>query len=239
MSEAEKKTEGTEEPVAETPAVEKEEAKKAEGGEESKSIFGGAPVTFGGSSAFGSGSSAFGGGGSSAFGGGAFSSGGSFGGAAGGAAASDGAAADDGNDSEEEVEDEPHTIPGEENEDEVFKMRAKLYRFADTDEGKQWKDRGQGDARILKHRENGKHRLVMRREKTLKVCANHYILPTMKLKANVGSDRSWVYSSPADMADGEPKTEIFAIRFANADMARSFKEAFEKAQASGGEGEAE
>jgi hypothetical protein len=26
----------------------------------------------------------------------------------------------------------------------------------------------------LKHKENGKTRLVMRRDKTLKVCANHY-----------------------------------------------------------------
>jgi Ran-binding protein 1 len=28
--------------------------------------------------------------------------------------------------------------------------------------------------RLLKHKENGKTRLVMRRDKTLKVCANHY-----------------------------------------------------------------
>ena len=51
-------------------------------------------------------------------------------------------------------------------------MRAKLFRFhKDT---KEWKERGTGDVRILKHKEHQKCRLVMRRDKTLKVCANHY-----------------------------------------------------------------
>lgn len=51
-------------------------------------------------------------------------------------------------------------------------MRAKLFKF-DRD-SREWKERGTGDVRLLKHRENGKTRLVMRRDKTLKVCANHY-----------------------------------------------------------------
>ena len=60
----------------------------------------------------------------------------------------------------------------EEQEEQVFKMRAKLFRF-DRD-SKEWKERGTGDVRLLKHKENAKTRLVMRRDKTLKVCANHY-----------------------------------------------------------------
>ena len=51
-------------------------------------------------------------------------------------------------------------------------MRAKLFKF-DRD-SREWKERGTGDVRLLKHKENGKTRLVMRRDKTLKVCANHY-----------------------------------------------------------------
>ena len=51
-------------------------------------------------------------------------------------------------------------------------MRSKLFRF--DRESKEWKERGTGDVRLLKHKENGKTRLVMRRDKTLKVCANHY-----------------------------------------------------------------
>lgn len=60
----------------------------------------------------------------------------------------------------------------EELEEQTFKMRAKLFKF-DRD-SREWKERGTGDVRLLKHKDNGKTRLVMRRDKTLKVCANHY-----------------------------------------------------------------
>ena len=49
--------------------------------------------------------------------------------------------------------------------------KAKLYRF-DKD-GNQWKERGAGTVKFLKHKETGKVRLVMRQSKTLKICANH------------------------------------------------------------------
>lgn len=64
------------------------------------------------------------------------------------------------------------TKTNEEAEEQAFKMRAKLFKF-DRD-SREWKERGTGDVRLLKHKENGKTRLVMRRDKTLKVCANHY-----------------------------------------------------------------
>lgn len=50
--------------------------------------------------------------------------------------------------------------------------RAKLFRF--IAESSEWKERGTGDVRMLQHRESKKVRLVMRRDKTFKVCANHY-----------------------------------------------------------------
>ena len=49
--------------------------------------------------------------------------------------------------------------------------RAKLFRFAS--ESNEWKERGTGDVRLLQNKESRKVRLVMRRDKTLKVCANH------------------------------------------------------------------
>ena len=64
------------------------------------------------------------------------------------------------------------TKTNEESEEQTFKMRAKLFKF--DRETREWKERGTGDVRLLKHKENGKTRLVMRRDKTLKVCANHY-----------------------------------------------------------------
>lgn len=141
----------------------------------------------------------------------------------------------------ERVETKTH----EELEEQTFKMRAKLFKF-DRD-SREWKERGTGDVRLLKHKENGKTRLVMRRDKTLKVCANHYVVPDMKLSPNVGSDRSWVWNAAADVSEGEPEAQTLAIRFANSDSrhlprrarrpvtdsptdANQFKEAFIKAQ---------
>lgn len=49
--------------------------------------------------------------------------------------------------------------------------RAKLFRFSKPDT--EWKERGTGDVRLLAHKESKKVRLVMRRDKTFKVCANH------------------------------------------------------------------
>ena len=68
------------------------------------------------------------------------------------------------------------TKTNEESEEQLFKMRAKLFKF--VRESQEWKERGTGDVRLLKHKENGKTRLVMRRDKTLKVCANHYSTST-------------------------------------------------------------
>jgi len=120
------------------------------------------------------------------------------------------------------------TKTNEEAEEQTFKMRAKLFKF-DRD-SREWKERGTGDVRLLKHKENLKTRLVMRRDKTLKVCANHYVVPDMKLSPNVGSDRSWVWNAAADVSEGEPEAQTLAIRFANSENANLFKEAFIKAQ---------
>jgi len=124
----------------------------------------------------------------------------------------------------EQVETKTH----EEDEDAIFKMRAKLFRFeTGTTE---WKERGTGDVRLLQHKETKRIRLVMRRDKTLKLCANHAITADMRLQPNVGSDRSWVWKVAADYADNEPVAETLAIRFANSENAQQFKTKFEEAQ---------
>jgi Ran-binding protein 1 len=93
----------------------------------------------------------------------------------------------------------------------------------------------------------------MRRDQTLKVCANHYsiitrtqeltlVTPDMVLKENIGSDRSWVYTATADVSEGAPTVETLAIRFGNSESnfpcdnslltldANLFKQHFENAQ---------
>uniref|UniRef100_A0AAY5KAU2 E3 SUMO-protein ligase RanBP2 n=1 Tax=Esox lucius TaxID=8010 RepID=A0AAY5KAU2_ESOLU len=139
----------------------------------------------------------------------------------------------------EEDEDGPHFEPivplpdkvdvktGEEEEEEMFCNRAKLFRF--DAETKEWKERGIGLVKILKHNTSGKVRLLMRREQVLKICANHYITPDMLLKPNAGSDKSWVWTA-IDYADEEPRTEQLAIRYKTSDEALLFKMKFEEAQ---------
>jgi len=116
----------------------------------------------------------------------------------------------------------------EEDEEVLFKLRSKLFRF--VTESNEWKERGTGDVRLLQHKESKKIRLVMRRDKTLKVCANHLLTSDMKLQPNVGSDRSWVWKVAADYSEEPPTSETLAIRFANSDLADDFKKAFESAQ---------
>jgi len=117
---------------------------------------------------------------------------------------------------------------GEENDDVIFKMRAKLFRFDSS--ASEWKERGTGDVRLLQHKDNKKVRLVMRRDKTLKVCANHFITSEMRLQPNIGSDRSWVWKVLADYSESLPTSETLAIRFANSGNAEQFKIKFEEAQ---------
>ena len=77
-----------------------------------------------------------------------------------------------------------------------------------------------GDVKLLKNRKTGKIRLLMRREKTLKIVANHLVKDdgegTFNLKEHPSSDRSWTYTAQ-DFSEGETKLTTFAIRFANAD----------------------
>ena len=39
----------------------------------------------------------------------------------------------------------------------------------------------------------------------------------MRLSPNVGSDRSWVWNTAADVSEGEAEAMTLAIRFANSD----------------------
>ncbi|XP_031473062.1 ran-binding protein 1 homolog c-like [Nymphaea colorata] len=110
---------------------------------------------------------------------------------------------------------------GEEDEEALFDVKAKLYRF--DKEGNQWKERGVGSVKLLKHKETGKVRLVMRQSKTLKICANHLIFPTLSIQEHVGNDKSCVWHAP-DFADGELKDELFCIRFGSVENCKKFME---------------
>ncbi|CAM8961462.1 unnamed protein product [Rhodiola kirilowii] len=112
---------------------------------------------------------------------------------------------------------------GEEDEEALLDLKAKLYRY-DKD-GNQWKERGGGTVKLLRHKTTGKVRLVMRQAKTLKICANHLVLPSMTVQEHAGNDKSCVWHAP-DFADGEVKEELFCIRFPSVENCRTFMERF-------------
>ncbi|VEL18446.1 unnamed protein product [Protopolystoma xenopodis] len=91
----------------------------------------------------------------------------------------------------------------------------------------EWKERGTGYLKILKHKITGDYRILMRRDKTLKVCANHYISAEMSLVASCESDRAFVWTAQFDYADEVLKKELFGARFGSSQNAKSFKTIFE------------
>lgn len=125
----------------------------------------------------------------------------------------------------------------DENEEELFKMRSKLYRYTiDPEEGGQWKERGVGDVRILKHKTRKTHRLVMRRDKTLKLCANHQLIGSMDIKQHGGNPKALVWSTPSDCSeDASGTAETLCIRFGKEESATEFCRVFESV--CGGESE--
>uniref|UniRef100_A0A1B6GUJ7 RanBD1 domain-containing protein n=1 Tax=Cuerna arida TaxID=1464854 RepID=A0A1B6GUJ7_9HEMI len=147
----------------------------------------------------------------------------------------------DGGDGDGEGDHDPHYDPiislpevavstNEEDEIELIKLRAKLYRYDTSENPPEWKERGTGDVKLLRHQTKNTVRVVMRRDKTLKICANHFVTPNMELKPNCGSDRAWVWSALADYTNETAQTELLAIRFANADNAKKWKDMFEEAK---------
>ena len=117
---------------------------------------------------------------------------------------------------------------GEEDEDVVFEQRAKLFRF---DSGtKEWKERGTGNIKLLHNPQTGMVRILMRREKVHKVCANHFLTPDMTLQPGKGSTKSWVWSTIVDSSDEETRPEQFAAKFETEEIAEAFKAKFEEMQ---------
>jgi len=118
---------------------------------------------------------------------------------------------------------------GEENDDILYKQRAGLYRF-DADSNS-WKERGKGEVKLLKNRDTKSIRILLRQEKTLKLCINHKVHPEIDLVANAGSDRSWTWRT-LDYSTEEPEKQTFAIRFKDSEVANQFKAEYDKARQS-------
>jgi hypothetical protein len=116
---------------------------------------------------------------------------------------------------------------GESDEDLIYKGRARLFRFRDNE----WKERGTGDVKLLRHKTQKKIRFLLRQDKTLKVVANFLLSenPLCELKPHQGSDKMF-YFMAFDCSEDEHVVEKFVIKLGNAEKAKDFKEKFEAAK---------
>jgi Ran-binding protein 1 len=67
---------------------------------------------------------------------------------------------------------------------------------------KTWKERGIGEIKLLKHKDHGRIRVLMRQEKTMKLIVNHFLDPRIVLTPNAGNEKSWVWVA-FDFSEGE------------------------------------
>jgi Ran-binding protein 1 len=119
------------------------------------------------------------------------------------------------------------TKSGEENYELIWKEFGKISRF---DEGEnQWKERGQGEAKFLRHLKDPKrHLFILRREGTGKLGAHHELVPGMHIKRHPQNEKFVIWTAPKDYSDDdEGFEETFLFRCPNKDVADSFMSIFQ------------
>ena len=116
---------------------------------------------------------------------------------------------------------------GEEDKECIYKGRGKLYRWNEE----QWKERGNGDIKLLRDKNSQKVSFVMRQDNTKKVVANFLLEedPLCTLVPHAGSDKAWLWMAH-DFSEGEPTRHKFALRFGTPEKSQEFKKAFEDAK---------
>ena len=117
---------------------------------------------------------------------------------------------------------------GEEETDELLNVRAKLYRWRDG----QWKERGIGQAKLLKHKLTGKASFILRQDATMKLMAFFYVTGKglCKLQKLQTAEKSLFWSC-VDASEGKPVLEKFCIRLKTNEEFENFQTKFEKAYA--------
>ena len=120
---------------------------------------------------------------------------------------------------------------GEENFEEVFSARTKLYRWRKPE----WKERGIGHFRIMKHKETTRIVGMLRQEGTKKIMAYFNILSLgelcdlTRLKT---SDKTWVWTC-LDFSDTNSNMQIeqFCLRFKTKEEFEKFEKDFNESKA--------
>lgn len=102
---------------------------------------------------------------------------------------------------------------GEEDEDIIFEQRCKLFRFRD----KEYKERGLGNIKALKHRTTGAGRLIMRRDLINLVCLNCWSCSKIERVRD-----TQVRFAGLDASDGEPVMTVFLAKFKTQELTDTF-----------------
>ena len=121
---------------------------------------------------------------------------------------------------------------GEEGEVELFRHRAKLYRYCGA--AKQWMDASVGSLKLLHAPDTGVMRLLLRREDGHKIAANHRVTREMELRPLAGSEAAWCWHamdfSEWPWTEESGTLEHLAVRFKTKETADKFKAKFEECQ---------
>nr|XP_027199847.1 E3 SUMO-protein ligase RanBP2-like [Dermatophagoides pteronyssinus] len=115
-------------------------------------------------------------------------------------------------------------ITGEENEEVIYKERAKLYRY--IKETNEFKERGVGEMKILRKRDTDNYRLLMRRDNVFKIICNHQITEHLRLKERTINSFIWGCKDFSENPNGED--QIFVIKFKDETRRNAFQQAVEK-----------
>lgn len=104
----------------------------------------------------------------------------------------------------------------------LFSGDALVFFF--IDEENDWCERGYGVLQILRHGE--KYHVFMSDHS--KVYVAHQLKPSMDLKPNAGSDRSWVWFTLEEHSEGEVIARKLAVEFQSVELSYEFKKKFEE-----------
>ncbi|KAK4697538.1 hypothetical protein P7C71_g550, partial [Lecanoromycetidae sp. Uapishka_2] len=110
--------------------------------------------------------------------------------------------------------------PGEEDEDVLFEVKVKAMVY--NAEKKQWPIKGLGPLRILRHKESGKTRMLMRQEPSGKILLNCALEKQLKYQSTVDK------SCNVPVINAEGKIETWALRTGHDDAAKKIASLLEE-----------
>ncbi|KAK2144531.1 hypothetical protein LSH36_748g00018, partial [Paralvinella palmiformis] len=124
-------------------------------------------------------------------------------------------------------------VKGEENKDDFEQGNEKLFGeqgklYVNNPDSKEWKERGIGEIQILKDNTKAMYRILMLREQSQKVCADHCLTKNMKLLRMDGNKKSWCWFAEDSVNESESCIEQFAVRFKTEEVSSNFRKVFDE-----------